>query len=247
MTGPNRKNDSKSNNGSSLQTYLDITQVDALERTATNLRDRLLIRFSSHTGCRISEALAVEVEHIDFERGLVRIQHLKTRSTIHCPKCETRLGRKHTFCPNCGQVISDSIKRDLEKRRQRILPVDARTLFLLREYIDRGGLVSKNGRRLVFGINRHRAWQIVKECAERAGLPKLINPESGRLHNVSPHRLRDFLAVHALKINDSGEGMRLLQEQLGHQNFNTTARYRKLGQAELTDWYRTLWNQSDAH
>jgi hypothetical protein len=44
--------------------------------------------------------------------------------------------------------------------------------------------VIQGGKRLIFGINRHRAWQIIKECAEKAGLPKLVNPETGRVHNL---------------------------------------------------------------
>jgi len=65
----------------------------------------------------------------------------------------------------------------------------------------------RDGKRVIFGINRHRAWQVVKECAEKAGLPKLVNLETGRIHNVSPHRLRDAFATHAVKQNDSGDGL----------------------------------------
>ena len=114
---------------------------------------------------------------------------------------------------------------------------------MLKDYINRGGPVNKAGKRLIFGINRHRAWQIVSECAERAGLPKLLNPETGRLHNVSPHKLRDAFAVHAVKLNDSGDGLRLLQEHLGHVSFNTTAKYRKVAGEELKDWYNRLWQK----
>ena len=124
-----------------------------------------------------------------------------------------------------------------------MLPIDAETLQLLDEYIRKGGPVSRNGKLLIFGINRHRAWQIVKECAERAGLPKLVNPETGKIHNVSPHRLRDAFAVHAVKTDDSGDGLRLLQEHLGHQSFNTTAKYRKVAGEELRGWYNKLWHK----
>ncbi len=130
-----------------------------------------------------------------------------------------------------------------ERRRQRVLPVDSETLSALKDYIRRGGPVLRDGKRLIFGVNRHRAWQIVKECAEKAGLPKLVNPETGRIHNVSPHRLRDAFAVHAVKLNDSGDGLRLLQEHLGHQSFNTTAKYRKVSGKELRDWYQRLWGK----
>lgn len=130
-----------------------------------------------------------------------------------------------------------------EHRRMRTLPLDRDTLKMLKTYIKRGGPVNQNGKALLFGINRHRAWQIIRECGERAGLGKLVNPETGRMHNVSPHRLRDAFAVHAIKVNDSGDGLRLLQEHLGHVSFNTTARYRKVAGEELKDWYDKLWNK----
>jgi integrase/recombinase XerD len=107
----------------------------------------------------------------------------------------------------------------------------------------RGGLISHNGKQFIFGINRSRAWRIVKDCADRAGLPKLTNPETGKVHNVSPHQLRDAFAVHAVRVDDSGDGLRLLQEQLGHVSFNTTAKYRKVAGDELKEWYSKLWQK----
>lgn len=44
-------------------------------------------------------------------------------------------------------------------------------------------------------------------------------------------------AVHAIRIDDSGDGLRLLQEHLGHASFNTTAKYRKVAGEELKEWY----------
>ena len=135
--------------------------------------------------------------------------------------------------------------KEQEHRRQRVLPIDNETLGMLKEYVRRGGPVIRDGKKLIFGVNRHRAWQIVKECSEKAGLPKLVNPETGRVHNVSPARLRDAFAVHAVKLNDSGDGLRLLQEHLGHQSFNTTAKYRKVSGKEHRDWYHKLWDKKD--
>jgi integrase/recombinase XerD len=125
----------------------------------------------------------------------------------------------------------------------RTLPLDGDTFEMLKDYIKRGGPVTRGGKKLLFGINRHRAWQIVGACAERAGLPKLVNTETGKMHNVSPHRLRDAFAVHAVKLDDSGDGLRLLQEHLGHQSFNTTAKYRKVSGKEHRDWYQRLWDR----
>lgn len=214
-----------------------------MKKAATNLRDRLLIGLLFHLGCRVSEALALAVEDIDFNHGTIIIQHLKASLKLSCTGCGQRLGRSHTFCPKCGSKVEKAQAEQQERRRQRVLPVDRDTLGMLREYVRRGGPVLRDGKKLVFGINRHRAWQIVKECAERAGLPKLVNPETGKVHNVSPHRLRDAFAVHAVKLDDSGDGLRLLQEHLGHASFNTTAKYRKVAGEELKGWYDRLWSK----
>jgi len=226
-----------------MRAYLEIEETEKLENTATCLRDKLLIRLLRRLGCRISEALALEVKDIDFTESTITIQHLKSRVKLTCPQCRARLGKGHSFCPRCGVRVEKAVAKEQEHRRMRTLPLDRDTLQVLKAYIDRGGAVSRDGKKLIFGINRHRAWQIIKECNERAGLPKLVSPETGKVHNVSPHRLRDSFAVHAMRIDDSGDGLRLLQEQLGHVSFNTTARYRKVAGGELKEWYESLWRK----
>jgi len=223
--------------------YLEASEVERLEEAATNLRDRIFIRLLFHLGCRVSEALALKVDDIDFTQSTITIIHLKTSLKLSCTQCGQGVGRSHKFCPKCGGKIEKAQAEQQERHRQRVLPIDSDTLKMLKEYVQRGGPVVKEGRTLVFGINRHRAWQIVKECAETAGLPKLINPETGKIHNVSPHKLRDAFAVHAVKVDDSGDGLRLLQEHLGHHSFNTTARYRKISGTEHQEWYEKLWNK----
>jgi len=221
-----------------MKAYLEPEEVERIEETCTCLRDRLLVRLLFRLGCRISEALALKVKDIDFSEGTVTIEHLKTRLKLYCPKCGAGLGRRHKFCPVCGDSVTSTVVQEKQHRRVRTLPLDSDTLQMLADFIRRD-----KTRGVIFKINRHRAWQVVKECAERAGLPKLINPESGRVHGVSPHRLRDAFAVHAVKLNDSGDGLRLLQEHLGHVSFNTTAKYRKVAGEELKDWYSRLWEK----
>jgi len=86
-----------------------------IERAATNLRDKLLIRLLFHLGCRISEALALKVEDIDFTQGTVTIVHLKHRVSLSCTSCGARLGISHTFCPKCGVRIDEAISLARDK------------------------------------------------------------------------------------------------------------------------------------
>lgn len=226
-----------------MKAYISFEEVALMEAAATCVRDRLLIRILFYSGCRISEALGLSVEDIDLSQGRITIQHLKRRINLSCPDCKTRLGKSHQYCPGCGKNVGEAIAQEREHRRVRALPLDNDTLEMLKDFIKRGGTVLRGGRRLIFGINRHRAWQIIRTCADRAGLGEMVNPETGRLHHVSPHKLRDAFAVMAVKHNDSGDGLRLLQEHLGHASFNTTARYRKVAGEEHRKWYDDLWNR----
>ena len=97
-------------------------EVEILEKAATNLWNRLLICLLFRLGCRISEALALAVENVNFDRGTVTIQHLKARLMLLCPGCNTRLGKTHTFCPKCGGKVDKALSQEREHRQVRTLP-----------------------------------------------------------------------------------------------------------------------------
>jgi len=223
-----------------IKEYLDPEETLALEEGAESLRDKLLFRLLRILGCRISEVLGLRVEDIDFIRRRVTIIHLKTRAHLVCPHCSARLARGHTFCPGCGKKVEKAVRKELEQRRLRQLPVDLETLGVIKNYIDRGGLTDANGHQFLFNISRQRAWQIFRQYSIVLGLPELINSETGKRHHVSPHKMRDSFAVNAMKVDDSGDGQRLLQEHLGHSSFNTTAKYRKIAGREREDWFEKV-------
>jgi len=219
-----------------MKAYLEPEDVKHLEEAAVTSRDRLLIRLLFRLACRISEALAICVGDVDFTRGTITILHLKRRAKLSCTRCRARLGKRHHFCPECGEETSATATQQLEHRRVRTLPLDSDTLNMLANFIETEAKTN-----LIFDINRHRAWQIVRDCSRRAGLPDLVNPETGTVRGISPHRLRDAFSVHAMKLDDSGDALRLLQEHLGHASFNTTAKYRKVAGEEHRRWYNHLW------
>ena len=229
-----------------MKTYLEPLEIERMEEAATCMRDRLLVRVLFRLGCRISEALALEVKDVDFVQGRVTILHLKSRIRLSCPHCGARLGKTHAFCPKCGTGIQKAITEAREHRRMRTLPLDNETLEMLKGYIDRGGPVSLDGKALIFGIGRGQGWRIIKECAQMAGVGKMVNPETGKVHNVSPHKLRDAFAINAVKVDDSTDGIRMLQQHLGHANIGTTMNYRKIAGEELSDWYGKLWEGKHA-
>jgi len=220
--------------------YLELEDVEQLEGATTCLRDQLLVRILFWGACRVSEALAIRVpEDIDATGGTIIIKHLKTRVRLLCPYCETRMSRTAKFCPGCGKEVPQPIKRQQEEHRQRTIPLDDETMSLLTSFINQD-----HTQGLIFKICRSHARKIISDCAETAGLGKLVNPETGRARGVSPHRLRDAFATMAVLQDDSTDSIRSLQEQLGHANIGTTMRYRKIAGREQREWYDKLKNRA---
>jgi len=234
--------------------YITFKHIDAILEAAVVLRDRLLIWLLSRTGCRISEVLAIALDDIDFSLKTITIKHLKRSLKLVCSKCQTRVRRGNVFCPNCGKKIDSTIKEKLERRQRRLIPIDDDSIAMIRKHIDSGRLANRGRQLMLFGINRHRAWQIIRRCGIDAGIPRLINPETGKMHNIGPHCFRVAFTVHWIKTDDSPESLKALQEHLGHQNFTTTMRYRKISLEERRKYYDRIkwsvphslldWNQS---
>ena len=86
-----------------------MAELEQLENAAEYLRDKLLIRLLARLGCRISEALALEVKDVDFTGGTVTIEHLKSRIKLACPRCGARLGKSHSFCLKCGAKVKEAV------------------------------------------------------------------------------------------------------------------------------------------
>ncbi len=150
--------------GMRMKTYLEINEVEQLENAATCLRDKLLIRLLARLGCRISEALALGMKDIDFTRGMVTIEHLKSRVELACPQCGARLRKPHAFCAKCGMKVERTVAREKQHRRMRTLPIDDDTFEMLKGYIKRGGPVFRNGKKT------HLRHQQTQGLAGRQGL-----------------------------------------------------------------------------
>jgi len=223
-----------------LKPYLNLEDVNHLAQVAKCVRDRLLIWMLFWLSGRVSEVLGVGVDDVDPTQGTVTIKHLKTRIRLLCPKCGTRLSRAAKFCPGCGEEVSGPLRKQQEEHRLRTIPLEPRSMEMLTDFIRRDGTEG-----LIFKISRGQALRVIKDCARRAGIPELINPETGRKRGVSPHRLRDAFATRAVQRDDSTDSMRMLQEHLGHANIATTMKYRKIAGRELRDWYTKITESKD--
>ena len=133
------------------------------ERDGVGLRDRALLELLYAAGLRVSEALNLDVEHLQLDGGLVRV---------------VGKGDKERVVP-VGEVAEGWLARYLAWPRPAWMAAGGVS----------GGsgspvFVTAQGRRLA----RTRAWSIVKAAAESAGLSDRVSPHTLR-HSFATHLL----------------------------------------------------------
>ena len=212
-----------------IKTFLTPEEIQRMIDTAPYLRDKVILVFYTDTGCRVSELLALKMEHIDLESGTVMIPHLKRGIKKKCP-CGKSAGRRTRYCSHCGRDLSTVVAEGIEER-SRLINIGESTVELLREYT-KGMSISEN----IIKLTRQQVYNIVRDAGLRVGLKgkAILNPETGKKHFVHPHNFRDSLAVSWLAVAGSDVGkQKALQEFLGHKLFETTMRYNKLTPARV--------------
>ena len=206
--------------------YLEFEQIEKLINACSNPRDRAFIALLARTGVRISECIEVKTTDIDRKRGTLTIVHLKERLKLKCPHCGESLGKRHLFCPSCGNKVDKAIREKVEQRRQRMIPVDGDTLRLIDEYLQWRRKFPYQGP-LVFPFSRQRGWQLIEKLGRRAGIKGL-----------HPHSLRHLLATTWV---GKGLDVKKLQVLLGHASIATTMEYVDSSFEQLRSEYEKLW------
>jgi len=193
---------------------------------APNPREKAFVSLLAKDGIRISEAIQLEENDIDSKRGTLTIVHLKERLKLKCPNCGQILGKRHLFCPGCGNKVDQAIREKVEKRRQRMIPVDHYTLRLIDEYLQWRRQFPYRGP-LLFPFTRQRGWQLVEKLGRRIGIKGL-----------HPHSLRHLLATTWV---GKGLDVKKLQVLLGHASIATTMEYVDSSFEQLRSEYDKLW------
>lgn len=128
------------------------------------LRDRALLEFMYATGCRVSEAVGLDLTDMDLDERLARV---------------TGKGSKQRLVP-MGSYAVIAMERYLGSARP-VLQERARSKGQELQAV----FLNKRGAR----ISRQSVWEVVRACAGRAGISKPIHPHTLR-HSCATHLLQ---------------------------------------------------------
>ena len=117
--------------------------------------------------------------------------------------------------------------------KERIVPMGARAIVLLKQYIrkSRPDILGKRESEFLFiskkgsMLNRKSVWRLLKGYVDRTNIKK----------NITPHTLRHSYATHLI---ENGADLRAVQELLGHMDISTTQVYTQLAKSRLQDFHK---------
>lgn len=166
------------------------------EQTPRALRDQALLEVLYGCGARISEAVGLDVDDLDLDAGAVLLRGK---------------GGKERLVP-LGRFACEAVSAYLVRGRPSLAAKGRGTPAVF--------LNARGGR-----LTRQSAWAVLRQAAERAGLP---------VEHLSPHTLRHSFATHLL---DGGADVRVVQELLGHASVTTTQVYTLVTVDKLREVY----------
>lgn len=140
--------------------FLTIPEVEELADTAAKIGteiDGTLIRFLAYTGCRINEALALQVRDMRLDEGRARISRAWS---------ESKDRRMELATPKNGKPRTIAIPAFIIPAIRQMCSGQADTAYVFRS--KRGGhILDHNWRTRVSGtpVCRQRAWTRLRACA----------------------------------------------------------------------------------
>lgn len=196
-----------------LPQFLNVPQIEHLVEipdptTVQGLRDRAMLEMMYGSGIRVSELVGININDLDFERGLVHIFG-KRRQERLIPIGEKAIKAIKAYLERRHEMIDKAKTMKQEWRDGRGISVDPDALF-----------ISRYGNRLTVASIQYMLKRSIEKLADAV--------------NISPHTLRHSFATHLL---DAGADIRVIQELLGHRSLASTEVYTHVATKRLRDIY----------
>jgi len=154
--------------------------------------------------------------------------------------CGLRVSELINLKLSCLYLEKEFIRVIGKGNKERLVPIGKKAITQIKHYLpDRNALpvIDKASRDIVFlnrrgkKLTRIMIFLIIKQLAEKSGIPK----------KVSPHTFRHSFATHLV---EGGADLRAVQEMLGHESILTTEIYTHLDREFLKETITTYHPRS---
>ena len=187
---------------------------------ALGRRDRAVFELFYASGLRLSELVAIDLEHLDLSNRMVRVMG-KGRKERLLPFNHSAATAIRAWMKDRATILAARKPPEAPRPKARGRGVTAKPPKAAKRDIGDPLFINYRGTRLTGRSVDRLLRKYVAQCSTRMG--------------ISPHALRHSFATHLLQ---RGADLRAIQELLGHARLSTTQRYTHVNAAQLIDVYR---------
>ena len=185
-------------------------------------RDRAILELFYASGLRLSELVAIDLEHVNLSERMVRVMGKGGKERL-LPFNQSALAAVRAWMSDRAQILAARQRPEpVAAKPRKVKGIIRKARPASRPRSDGDPLfINYRGTRLTGRSVDRMLRRYVAQCSTRMG--------------ISPHALRHSFATHLLQ---RGADLRAIQELLGHSRLSTTQRYTHVNAAQLIDVYR---------
>lgn len=201
-------------------TYITPDQKDQLRENVPDpqLRNELIVELMFQTGVRRGELASIELDNLDRENRRIRVWSSKTE--------EWRIVR---YRPSLDFLLTQWLDHGYRDSFQ--TAAESPYLFLTDHAVS---------------LDESYLNEIVVNAAKDGDIQEVLYEDAagGKRHLVTAHTLRHSHAVEAVK---SGIDIKFIQEQMDHENLETTEQYLRVTEKDVDEAYRKFGTRMHEH
>lgn len=189
-----------------MRGYMTEQQIKILYEAEDRHDLKTFIRLIWVTGARVSEVLG--------DHSWYRVSSDNPELRIYEPAKVKNIDFEE------GVIILNLLKRKKYPPTKHRVTLDSMTLKILGAYITEYNLSPDNP---LFSFSRESAFYYIRKLGEKTGITTVGSK------GIHPHHFRHSNCIAYIKRNNTLEGLRKLQQRIGHANIGTTAHYLQFG------------------
>lgn len=222
-----------------FQSFLGIMEyTPALRSPITGSSARLLFEFMEDSGLRVTEALHVRKQDLDFRTRILTVIHPKSESKCPCSQWKYASVYNRTRVLEYADPSCDKCHGKGKYKKPQKTTITPRLVAKLLQYTEK-----MKDDELLWPVSRQSVWRWGKKAGEKAGINIFQQKDNVLIEGIFPHLFRALCSKRTTALaKDDKYKDALVACKMRHSYKTVTDRYTKITINYLISWESKIYS-----